>query len=444
MRSVLKVADVPIANDALSEMPSSEAIDVLIGSPAAPPTTTSPPAFEACSHASTRLVRGVAFHPGVAAAHLAFKDHRRLVLSPDIVWMLLAQGFAQHVNANAEDLRPQFVSHVGRLALSVRRDDLVKGSAENPWAEVVNELSAQIRDHIGPGTHTLLEPTFSTTRATDRAAAQIVLLDAMQSYFEYEVMTLCGIPEVVLEGTPADWQSIAERAQAFARFGLEWWTEPLTMILEEFVAASRGRVRARFWQSLYKADSVSGGPYVSGWLMALFPYLRSGETSHAMEKNRWLAAGGKALDEIFYPAHDSRPFGRPTSKAFPSGLARAPFQWRYLGRSYEMEFVAGFVGVRQERENMSVRPEIGWVVYDRAQRESVLAARTQERLTEAAAADRRAHERAQRWTRRGMCPRCQFWRYLDATDVAVCCGVPLVRLEQRERDGAASTRGAAD
>jgi hypothetical protein len=331
----------------------------------------------------------------VAAAHLAFKDHRRLVLSPDIVWMFLAQGFAEHVNANAEELRPRLVSHMGKLTLSVRRDDFVKGSPENRWAEVVDALSAQIRDHIGAGTHALLEPTFSTTRPTDRAAAQIVLLDAMQSYFDYEVMTLCGIPEVVLEGTPADWQSIAERVQAFARFGLEWWTQPLSAILEEFIAASRGRMRARFWGSLYKADSASGGPFVSGWLTAFFPYLRNGEGG-PMEKNRWLAAGGKTLDEILYPTQGRHPFGRPTSRSFPSGLARAPFLWKYYDRSYEMDFVGGFVGVRQDRDDMSVRPEIGWVIYDRARREAMLAARTRERLAEAVAAKRRAHERAQR------------------------------------------------
>ncbi len=175
---------------------------------------------------------------------------------------------------------------------------------------------------------------------------------------------MCGIPEVVIEGTPADWQSIAERAQAFARFGLGWWTGPLSMIRDEFIAAARGTVRARFWRSLYTTDSASGGPYIGGWLTAFFRYLRTGETGSAMEKNRWLVAGGKPLDGILYPAPGSRIFGCPTSEAFPSGLARAPFRWTALRRSYEREFVAGFVGVRQDRKSMSVRPEIGWVVYD--------------------------------------------------------------------------------
>ena len=50
---------------------------------------------------------------------------------------------------------------------------------------------------------------------------------------------------------------------------------------------------------------------------------------------------------------------------FPSGLARAPFAWNYLRREYPMEFLGGFVGVRQDPETLRLRPEIGWAVRDR-------------------------------------------------------------------------------
>ncbi len=43
-----------------------------------------------------------------------------------------------------------------------------------------------------------------------------------------------------------------------------------------------------------------------------------------------------------------------------------------------------------------------------------------------------AHKRSQQWVRRGMCPRCEFWQYLSEGDVAEHCGVPLVRLEERD------------
>ena len=40
----------------------------------------------------------------------AYADHRPFVLSPDMIWLLINQGFAQHVNANHESLRKYFVN----------------------------------------------------------------------------------------------------------------------------------------------------------------------------------------------------------------------------------------------------------------------------------------------------------------------------------------------
>jgi hypothetical protein len=49
----------------------------------------------------------------------------------------------------------------------------------------------------------------------------------------------------------------------------------------------------------------------------------------------------------------------PTIDAFPGGLSKAPFRWRYLGKPFDMEFLGGFVGVAQDPETSTLRPEIG-------------------------------------------------------------------------------------
>jgi hypothetical protein len=374
----------------------------------------------------------VCFHPAVAAAHLAFRDHRPLVLSPDIIWMLLAQGAANHINANAEDLRRQLVEHEGKVRLEVRRDDFKRGRPDNDWPGVVEELGAQVREHVGVRTHDMFLPAFSTTGPVERVAGGIVLLDAMQQYFEYQMTTMCGIPRVFLDGTVADWERVAERAQGLSRLGLDWWTDPLEPILEQFVAAADGRPDAGFWKSLYKLDHASGGPYITGWILAFFPYL--GHWADApLERNPWLAAGGTKLQRLLYPSEKDDPFGNPTTDSFPLGLSRAPFQWEYYGEPLAMELVAGFVGVRQDADTLAVRPEIGWAVHEPAVREPLLAARAEAARAEQALAEKRAFERAQQWTRRGMCPRCETWLYLFEGQRAEHCGVPLVRLEEHAR-----------
>src|SRR5262249_32751746 len=160
------------------EVPYKAAVEALLTEPPSespewlqPVETTHavvPPArpVEACSCYHGQLVADVSFHPIVAAVDLALNDHPPRVLSPGMLWLLVAQGFANHVNVNAEALRPKLVEHAGRVTIVVRRDDFIKGSPENPWPEVFSEFSQHIRGHIGATTHDLLLPDFSTTGAT--------------------------------------------------------------------------------------------------------------------------------------------------------------------------------------------------------------------------------------------------------------------------------------
>ena len=322
---------------------------------------------EACSRYYGKLVAKVGFHPVLAAIHLAFMDHRPLVLSPDMIWLLVAQGFANHVNANSEDLRSQFVQHSGKVSLHVQVDDFIKGSPENPWPEVFGAFSSQIRNHLGASTHDLLLPCFSTTGVVERAAAEVVLLDAMQSFFSYSCGTSCGIPQIILEGSTADWELLAERTRGIGEFRLRWWTEVLEPILDQFTAASRGQVNVPFWQSLYKVGDRSGGRYMNGWITSFFPYLKDFRTGYASRNNPWLAEWGAALQELLYSSENSsrrQPEHGVNMTDFPRGVARAPFSWQYHDRSFQMEFLGGFLGVQQDAETLRLRPEIGWAIQE--------------------------------------------------------------------------------
>ncbi|MCW8140939.1 MAG: DUF4419 domain-containing protein [Planctomycetota bacterium] len=302
-------------------------------------------AVEACGGRAHELVDEVGWgeHPFLGALFLAFQNHLPLVLRPDDIWLLLAQGWAQHVKSRAEELRERFVGHEGRLLITIRRDDF-RPSAENPWPAVFGAFSDAISRAVGRK-RDLVVADFSTTGPAERAASEIVLLDAMQSYFSYELRTFCGIPRITLLGTTDDWRSIQERARCFGEVGLEPWVGALEPLLEEFVRASSGRTDSGFWESFYKFEGTSGGPYVTGWVNAFFPWIcEGGELASNPFALRWSAEAG------------------PRPEQFPTGMSKAPFVWDCLGTRSSMELLGGFAGVSQDADSLALRPEIGWAV----------------------------------------------------------------------------------
>jgi len=162
--------------------------------------------IESCSDYHGNVVKHVHYHPLLAAVHNAFNTHRPLVLSPDAVWLTIAQGVAHHMTIHGEHLRSRFVSHQGKLDLVFECRGWVEGSPENPWAEAFDSWATQIRNHVGPRIHDNLVCDFTTTSPVERAASQVVMMDIFERYFHYRAVGICGIPTVTLEGTTEDWQ----------------------------------------------------------------------------------------------------------------------------------------------------------------------------------------------------------------------------------------------
>ena len=342
------VSDVAPATEPLAELPYRQAVSEFLCGP-----------VESSSEYSGHLVANVVSHPLIAALHGSFASHRPLCLSPDIIWLTITQGLAIHVNQNAEQLRQRLVSHDGKLKISVSRDDFVKGAPDNPWPEVFSEFSRAIREHLGP-THDLIVANFSTTGPVEHAASEVVLLDAMQAYFVYELQTICGIPSITLEGTVDDWRSIAHRIERFRELDLEWWVDPLQSVLQQFVNAAAGLIDREFWESIYKyrGPEGSGSSSLTGWVVKLFPYVRSRnflDETIRYARNPWLG-GPRTL--------------APTRENFPNLPAKAPFKWRFPLTTYDMEFIGGLIGVSQDRDSLCLRPEVGWAIRDLTPKEA--------------------------------------------------------------------------
>lgn len=184
---------------------------------------------------------------------------------------------------------------------------------------------------------------FTTTGPVEQAASEVVLMDVVQSYFEFVVETRCGIPSISLFGTAEDWKKLASKTRELGRFlGLDYWLDQVHPVLEQFVSVASGNEPdLDFWQNIYKGEEGRGGIDAVGQLLKLFPFVnRSGR----MTVNPVLA--GRAVD----PAE------------LPQALSNVPFIWLYHGEPLDYQFIAGHDAIGYEEETGALRPLIGWAI----------------------------------------------------------------------------------
>ena len=282
----------------------------------------------------------------------AYADHRPLVLSPDVVWLIISQGFSRYVNAHSEEMRDLLVFHEGKKDLVVNsNNDVLSPSAD--WELLLNDFSACIAENTKGELADLVTADFTTTGITERIASQISLMDVVKEYFNFlNVAISCGIPSITLKGSPDDWQKVLDKARCLKKYNLEKWARDLEVILEEFVKASKGRANQKFWQNIVKKKRVDqlqadrgclpnlkNTTKLDGWFLKFFPN-----------------AEGETSDSVLW------------NTSMPEEMVRVPFKQVYIHpvtgevvRTVPMELWAGFVGVEEDSKTRSLMPKIGWL-----------------------------------------------------------------------------------
>ena len=302
-----------------------------------------------CSFKNKSLVDGDD-NPFFSMVCLAYAEHRPIVLSPDIMWILICNGFSQHVNREPDRFRDYLVSHEGKKKLEIRTN------LETTTAQKVEMFAHLIGENTKGDLDELMTCNFSTTGMVERMTSQITLMDAVKPYFEYvEHLSGCGIPSVTLEGTPDDWKLLRKKTRELGNYGVKEWTDRLDPILKEFVAASEGKPNVNFWWNMaikgrpldfhLKSDGcipLYDGTKFDGWFLEFIPF----------------DSFGKRPEKIAY-GHDLPTVmtSVPVTQHIEDGLGNI-IQTNYL------EVRAGIVGLTQDVETMALRPEIGWLVKD--------------------------------------------------------------------------------
>jgi hypothetical protein len=145
-----------------------------------------------------------------------------------------------------------------------------------------------------------------------------------------------------LEGTAEDWQKMMEDVVNFSPLDtrLDTWGVALLSTLEKFADAASGKIDRDWWNSFYKENNMSGGPYIKGHINTLFPFIEDrGNLTWRSDLNSTM-----------------------TTDRYPASLSQAPVDWDYLGTNHEMEFVAGLMGFQSLD---TVKPAFGWAVVEK-------------------------------------------------------------------------------
>lgn len=284
--------------------------------------------FIACKH-----------HALYGVMELAFSQHYGFVLSPNTVWFTIMQGFATHINQNAEKYRSKFVSHKGKEIIRLRRDGFVMGGV-NDWNGCLPEFRQEILGTIKDKKIKDLVRPFSETTETAQLCFDLVLMDMVKQYFDFRVCTLCGIPYVTLEGTRQDWQQIIDNIEAFREYDLGDWVDVMKPVLEKICDSVEGEPNVAFWKDMYKMHGGSGGDTATGWstvfTLYIYDYTKSLRRRTRLDKS--ISTGD-----------------------FCTSLSVVDFIWEYYTVEYPMKLVGGLMGGALTAGEL--RPEFGFMVF---------------------------------------------------------------------------------
>ena len=282
----------------------------------------------------------------------AYSYHNPVILSPDVIWLLISQGFSHYVNENSERLRSLFVDFEGRKTLTVQTEKNIF-APDMDWDAVTADFVKAVSSNLKhKDMADMMLANFSTSGQAEMIASRVTLMNTVEKYFDYKLdETICGIPYITLQGTPDDWKKIAAKVQQLRNYDMGWWADELEPIIKEFIKASQGNPDREFWKCIVKQvrpDEVRGvgclpmgdQTMFDGWFLKLIPFMEDGRTPDKVDLN------ARMLGEIC-----GTDFTYCLLNTDGSEIGTIP-----------MKLWGGLMGCTQDRKTTAISFKPGWMV----------------------------------------------------------------------------------
>ena len=300
-------------------------------------------------------------HPILKGYYQSYVNHMPVSINPDILWMLIVQGFSRHIDQNAEKLRNKFVDFDGKKELTVDGDELtIEEITKEGWERTFKEFVEKIKENAGESMIKLITPSFSTTTPTIQVSSQIAIMSCFKNYFKYiRLWGGCGFPYINLEGTLNDYEELKRKVEKLMGYDIDDWIKELIIIIKKIVETKKGKIDIDFWKNMIineeameprGSGELTKVNNIDGWLLNFYPYYKIDDSFERCEKLKRRKDFNKPIDVEHL-------------KYLPEEFIEVPLTMlhKITLKETELSVKTGFLGMIQEKNGL-IKPEIGWFI----------------------------------------------------------------------------------
>ena len=317
-------------------------------------------------HCSSKLdeaiyVSGLRGHPILEGYYQSYAKHIPVTVSPDILWMLIVQGFSRHIDQNAEKLRNKFVDFDGQKTLIVNGDEwTIEEITREGWESTFAAFVELIKRNAGDSMIKIITPTFSTTTPTIQVSSQIAIMSCFKNYFKYiRLYGGCGFPYINLQGTLKDYEELKSKVEKLKGFDIDDWIKELIIIIDKIIETKKGKIDIDFWKNMIKnketmeprgSGALTKVENIDGWLLNFYPYYKVDDVFKKCEK-------------LVRKTDFNKPLDVKNLENIPEEMVEVPLimHHKITGKDTELTIKTGFLGMIQEKNGLA-KPEIGWFI----------------------------------------------------------------------------------
>ena len=340
----------------------------------------------------------------VRAAISAYSSHHHLIIRPEDIWFAILSQLSLWINTHAteEAVRGKLVSFEGKKELEITFPAGDRYSID--WGLFAQLICGLIEKNVvDKELREWMMPNFSTTTQQDTVVASVLMMGAMQKFFDYKCCIMCGLPSVTLLGVKGDWELILRRLEKLNTFGEEpaQFCKLLKPVVERFVKSfdePKSDDVVSFWQRIAHFKAGGSGPsYYSGWITAfcfwnekgksmfknppkkydMMVYENKSDLGYVQEDNFRQQKNGDASNDAWTESKrlslDGVNYHWIESDDVPPGYMSVPVKVDDNGNKFDAMMVAGSVGIKATSSESlaqggpldTMSPESEWWIFEK-------------------------------------------------------------------------------